>query len=76
VSWVEVWLTAEAADRTRLEIEHIASVGDERRAGVLRLSGDRWCEADIASGNDKAAACARAERTIAAYTAGTVEPSG
>ena len=32
VSWIEVRLTAEAADRTRLEIEHIARVGDERWA--------------------------------------------
>ena len=32
VSWVEVRLTAEAAERTRLEIEHIAHVSDERWA--------------------------------------------
>jgi uncharacterized protein YndB with AHSA1/START domain len=32
VSWIEVRLTAEAADRTRLEIEHIAHVDDDRWA--------------------------------------------
>ena len=32
VSWIEVRFTAEAADRTRLEIEHIAHVSDERWA--------------------------------------------
>src|SRR6266567_1995164 len=32
VSWIEVRLTAEAADRTRLELEHIAHVSDERWA--------------------------------------------
>jgi len=32
VSWIEVRLTAEAAGRTRMEIEHIAHVGDQRGA--------------------------------------------
>ena len=32
VSWIEVRLTAETAGGTRLEIEHIAHVGDERWA--------------------------------------------
>ena len=32
VTWIEVRLTAEAAGETRLEIEHIARVGDERWA--------------------------------------------
>ncbi len=32
VSWIEVRFAAEAADRTRLEIEHIAHVSDERWA--------------------------------------------
>src|SRR6516225_1137365 len=32
VSWIEVRFTAEAADRTRLEVEHIAHVSDERWA--------------------------------------------
>ena len=112
VSWIEVRLTAEAAERTRLEIEHIAHVSDERWAefgpaavGIgwdsavlglslhlsggpamdpqqgmawaasdegkrfMTLSGERWCEAHIASGADEAVARAMAERTIAAYTA-------
>ncbi len=30
VTWIEVRLVAEAEDRTRLELEHIAVVGDER----------------------------------------------
>ena len=119
VSWIEVRLTAEAADRTRMEIEHIAHVGDERWAefgpgavGIgwdmvvmglslhlsgrpavdpqnsaewaaseegkrfMKLSGDRWCQAHIASGDDEAKARAMAERTIAAYTAAPGEPSG
>jgi len=33
-----------------------------------RLSGDAWCEADIASGTDPEDARARSERTIAFYT--------
>jgi len=32
VSWIEVRLTAEAAGRTRMEIEHIAHVDDQRWA--------------------------------------------
>ena len=119
VSWIEVRLTAEAADQTRLEIEHIARVGDERWAefgpgavGIgwdmvvlgltlhlsgrpavdrqnaaawaaseeardfMRLSGERWYEAHIASGDDEARARAMADRTIAAYTASPGEPSG
>ena len=119
VSWIEVRLTAEAADRTRMEIEHIAHVGDERWAefgpgavGIgwdmvvmglslhlsgrpavdpqnsaewaaseegkrfMKLSGDRWCQAHIASGDDEAKARAMAERTIAAYTAAPGDPSG
>ena len=111
VSWIEVRLTAETAGGTRLEIEHIAHVGDERWAefgpgavGIgwdmvimglslylsgrpavspensaawaaseegkrfMKLSGERWCEAHIASGAAQAEARAMAERTIAAYT--------
>jgi hypothetical protein len=34
----------------------------------MRLSGDCWCEAHIASGDDEAKARVMAERTIAAYT--------
>ena len=115
VSWVEVRLTAledGGAARTRLEIEHIAHVSDERWAefgpaavGIgwdsavlglslhlsgglamspaegmawaasdegkrfMTLSGERWCQAHVASGADEAEARAMAERTIAAYTA-------
>jgi hypothetical protein len=35
----------------------------------MRLSGERWCEAHIASGGDESEARAMAGRTIAAYTA-------
>ena len=112
MSWIEVRFTAEEADRTRLEIEHIAHVSDERWAefgpaavGIgwdsavlglslhlsggpamspaegmawagsdegkrfMTLSGERWCEAHIASGGDESEARAMAGRTIAAYTA-------
>jgi uncharacterized protein YndB with AHSA1/START domain len=112
VSWIKVQLTAEADDRTRLEIEHIAHVADQRWAEfgpaavgigwelavmglsahlsgrpavdpqhsaawhasedgkrLMKLSGDRWCEAHIASGADAATARGMAERAIAAYTA-------
>ncbi|HEY3951876.1 MAG TPA: SRPBCC family protein [Streptosporangiaceae bacterium] len=118
VSWIEVRLTAEAAGRTRLEVEHITRAGDERWAqfgpgavgigwdmvimGLSRhlpgapamdpesaaawagsdegrrytkLSGERWCEAHIASGGGEAEARAMAERTIAAYTGAPEEPS-
>ncbi|MBF6507595.1 SRPBCC family protein [Nocardia farcinica] len=34
----------------------------------MKLSGQRWCEADIAGGADPDAARAAADRTIAAYT--------
>ena len=119
VSWIDVRLTPEAADETRLEIEHITRAGDERwaqfgpaavgigwdmiimgltlhlsgrsavdpKAGMawaasedgrrfMRLSGERWCEAHIATGDDEAEARAMAERTIAAYTTAPAEPSG
>jgi uncharacterized protein YndB with AHSA1/START domain len=42
----------------------------------MTLSGDRWCEAHIASGGDQAEAREMAERTIAAYTTVPSEPSG
>jgi uncharacterized protein YndB with AHSA1/START domain len=119
VSWIEVRLTAEAADLTRLEIEHIARIGDERWAefgpgavgigwdmvvlgltlhlsgrpavdrqnstawaaseearNFMRLSGERWYEAHVASGDDEAEARTMADRTIAAYTTSLGEPSG
>lgn len=119
VSWIEVRLTAEAAGRTRMEIEHIAHVDDERWAqfgpgavGIgwdllvmglslhlsgspavdpqnsaawaaseegrrfMKLSGEAWCGAHIASGDDEAEARAMAGRTIAAYTAAPGEASG
>jgi uncharacterized protein YndB with AHSA1/START domain len=119
VSWIEVRLTAEAADLTRLEIEHIARIGDERWAefgpgavgigwdmvvlgltlhlsgrpavdrqnstawaaseearNFMRLSGERWYEAHVASGDDEAEARTMADRTIAAYTTSPGEPSG
>ena len=45
VSWIEVRLTPEADDRTRLEIEHIAHVDDERWAefgpGAVGIGWDR-----------------------------------
>jgi hypothetical protein len=42
----------------------------------MRLSGERWCEAQIASGDDEAEARAMAERTVAAYTGAPNKPSG
>jgi uncharacterized protein YndB with AHSA1/START domain len=119
VSWIELRLTAQAPGRTRMEIEHIARVGDERWAefgpgavGIgwdlvimglslhlsgrpavdpqnsaawaaseegkrfMKLSGDRWCAAHIASGDDEAEARRMAERTIAACSTAPGEPSG
>lgn len=46
--------------------EWVAS--DEGRR-FMTLSNQKWCDADIASGTDQAAARAAADRTIAAYTA-------
>jgi uncharacterized protein YndB with AHSA1/START domain len=43
--------------------------------GFMRLSGDRWCEAHIASGEGEAEARGLAERTIAAYTTAPAEPA-
>ncbi len=51
---------------------------EEGRA-FYRLSGDAWCEADIASGTDKDKARAASQRTIAFYTgeaAAGQEPAG
>ncbi len=109
VSWIEVRLIPESAERTRFEMDHIAHV-DERwgefgpgavgigwDSGLLglathlatgesmdpeksgawmaseegrsffKLSGERWCEADIAAGADPDQARAASARTIAAY---------
>lgn len=43
------------------------SVSAEGRR-FMKLSGERWCEADIAAGADEAEARAAADRTITAYT--------
>lgn len=104
VSWIELRLSAEAADRTRLELEHIMlvddgghweqfgpgatgvgwdlglmglaihlasgrsvdenaaqawSASDEGRR-FMTLSSERWCEAGIAAGAEKASAQAAA----------------
>ena len=42
----------------------------------MKLSGDRWCEVHIASGEGEAEAPGMAERTLAAYTGALAEPSG
>jgi uncharacterized protein YndB with AHSA1/START domain len=60
-------LSAPARDRTQAEAW--AASADGRR--FMTLSGERWGEADIAGGEDEAVARAAAERTIAAYTAGS-----
>jgi uncharacterized protein YndB with AHSA1/START domain len=112
VSWIELRLSAHPDGSTRLELEHIAHLTDERFAefgpgavgigwdlGLLglslyleadealdpraaaawtvseegkqfmTLSSQRWCDASIAAGTDRAAAQAAAERTTAFYTA-------
>jgi hypothetical protein len=46
-----------------------AWVASDEGKRFMTLSGERWCEAHIASGGDEAEARAMAERTIAAYTA-------
>jgi uncharacterized protein YndB with AHSA1/START domain len=53
-----------------------AWAGSEEGKQFMRLSGARWCEAHIASGDDEADARAKAERTIAAYTGTPQQPSG
>ncbi|HEY8584470.1 MAG TPA: SRPBCC domain-containing protein [Capillimicrobium sp.] len=117
-SWIEVTLTAEGADRTRLELVHIAQVDDAIwdqygpgatgvgwDLGLLGLalyldsgssfdhddaeawavseegrefatrSSERWGEASVAAGTDRAAADAAAARTTAFYT-GAEAPAG
>jgi uncharacterized protein YndB with AHSA1/START domain len=53
-----------------------AWAASEEGKRFMKLSGDHWCEAHIASGDDEAEARAMAERTIAAYTTAPDEPSG
>ena len=53
-----------------------AWVASEEAKRFMKLSGDRWCEAHIASGDNEAEARAMAERTIAAYTTPPAQPSG
>ena len=47
----------------------LAWAASDEGKSFMTLSGERWCEAHIASGGDEAEARAMAERTIAAYTA-------
>ncbi len=54
----------------------MAWVTSEEGKRFMRLSGEHWCEAHIASGDDEAEARAMAERTVAAYTGAPTEPSG
>lgn len=111
MSWIEVRLSRESAQRTHLRIEHVAAVDDEKWAefgpgavGIgwdsmvlglalhisgstavtpemamewtmseegrrfMTLSGERWRDAQIAAGADKAEAEEAAARIIAAYT--------
>jgi uncharacterized protein YndB with AHSA1/START domain len=49
--------------------EAAAWAGSEDGRRFMTLSGLRWCEADIAGGEDESVARAAADRTIAAYTA-------
>lgn len=111
VSWIEVHFSAEPEGRSRLHLEHIAHVDDQRWAefgpgavGIgwdlalvglaahlsgtdpvdpqrgaewaasddgkrfMARSSERWSEASVAAGTDKAAAGAAAERVTAFYT--------
>jgi uncharacterized protein YndB with AHSA1/START domain len=49
--------------------EAAAWAGSEEGRRFMTLSGERWCEADIAAGADAAEARAASDRTLAAYTA-------
>jgi len=51
-----------------------AASGEGKR--FMKLSGARWCEAHIASGDGEADARAKAARTLAAYTGAPAEPAG
>ncbi|MBC6460602.1 SRPBCC family protein [Actinomadura sp. HBU206391] len=112
MSWIEVSLSTDMDGRTRFQLEHLATVGDEQHwdefgpgaVGIgwdmavmglalhmasahpedtevvnawlagdegkrfLTLSGERWYEADVAAGADKAKARSAADRCAAAYT--------
>jgi uncharacterized protein YndB with AHSA1/START domain len=48
--------------------EAAAWVGSEEGRRFMTLSGERWCEADIAAGADETEARAASDRTVAAYT--------
>jgi hypothetical protein len=56
--------TGAAADRQAA----MMWMGSPEGKDFMRRSSDRWCEASVASGTDKAAAQAAAQRTVAAYT--------
>jgi uncharacterized protein YndB with AHSA1/START domain len=119
MSWIEVRLSAESAERTRFDLEHVAladeadehfrqfgpsAVGigwdmmimglglhlssgesvDMREATAwsmspdgmrfARLSGEEWCAADIAAGQDEAIARERADNSIRFYTTPPEQP--
>ncbi|MDG5483470.1 SRPBCC family protein [Mycolicibacterium gadium] len=109
VSWIDVTVSAEGPDRSRLVIEHIAHVDDhwdqfgpgavgmgwdsmvlglaihiatgaaidpsfgqrwivtDEGRRFLTLSGERWCDANMAFGTDPATAREMARRCLAAY---------
>jgi uncharacterized protein YndB with AHSA1/START domain len=56
--------SARSVDRAEAE----AWVGSEEGRRFMKLSGEGWCAADIASGADETEARAAADRTLAAYT--------
>lgn len=55
--------------------ESAAWAASQEGKHFMRLSGDRWRAAHIASGEDEAEARGMAERTITAYTTAPDEPS-
>jgi uncharacterized protein YndB with AHSA1/START domain len=109
VSWIEVNVSSEGSDRSRLELAHVMHINDhwrefgpgatgvgwdgalvglaihlstgaavEREAGAkwmasddgkrfMKLASERWHDANVAGGEDPAAARASAERCSAAY---------
>lgn len=56
----------------RAEAEAWTASEEGRR--FMSLSSERWCEASVAAGTDRAEAAAAAERVTAAYTATEPEP--